>query len=1187
VEEEKKWGATLKKKQEEEAKKKSTPVDVSSVFGFTSTQSTKKEVPVEELEEPPLPPPATPFFSDSFEQEDDLGESTPPPPPSTPFFSDVDDDYDDDFTAEEDTKETDFTPQSLGSMDEQKFRKIATGARVQTADEEAALKKKWEEFQEAEKRMRDATGLSESGDGTVTPETAKLKIDLSEVTLADGDVDAEKVLASLGPRPTKKPKEGGATTTTTPPSSEKKNLAAAFQPPNPPPLSEFFSGKPQEDSYQQFIEYEEQSRLQKSMEDEKQEPTNEVENITGEQDESEEEEEEDIIIHQGHATKLDPSDVSEQLYRPIAATAGDALKDNADAKAMDKAAFEEYLRKEEEMRKKIDSQQIVGKDDVANDMSKMDINDEGSVDDLLSKLGSRPAVPKRKASAGSFLGMDDDEDEDDLSSGKRTKKRQRKPSSSIYEQMPDWLRRDQAERRREEFETDEYYDDDDEDYDDDDDIIDYAERERQAAEFERSRSAKKEVNIADVFGRDYFGPDDFGDDYSMTKGADDSFSSFDTRKETLLEYEQLSVWELNNLMDHKSDMDTASKYLKRINKPYREFGGIFRLEGCLVDLTGLHWQAWKKAAEAFEFDRPSLNDVKLASLVRAETAVQRIFYWTEDIFLAREIAQAQRDALKECFDQWMEEEKITLPDNNGTSLVTGGGGDEQETSSGDGNTLRVEPTEAEVFAMQAEAWGKAASMYGFGLPTLENMQVASLLSPEEAISKVFNWPADKIQLAGMVSTYRGAMKKATDAWLKEHNEASSSQRKDKSVDESLSSDRRNQTPSNEVVIDENVMLEIQVFAWAKAAEKYSFDSPLLEEVQLASWVSPEEAVKNVFKWTNDAGTIKEIATAHRDGMREISAKYIKKFNLEQKVEPEVAETPTASVTPNVPVAPERSREQAEKVAPKPSSPTDADIMRIQFESWVKVASDNGFNSPTVDEAQLATFVSPQDAVQRVFKWSNDETECQKIALAHREALKEASRKLMENFNADALSLNDSKTTDNAQGEDDLPLFSLEGDAPEWLEAMEDVEMPCAVMSNLERYQLDVILEQTGLSSFFPPERRVSSSNGYENESQDMLGGALRVERRPDHCIVFDTTPSAAVAAHDVDMKIVTMIGYYPKYELITSDQTARYFGDLNTVYLRNLFSERVYDEPMVDLQPVAPEIKRAPKTRFWEEGDRG
>eukprot|EP00957_Ditylum_brightwellii_P208619 15358265-Ditylum_brightwellii.AAC.1 len=168
--------------------------------------------------------------------------------------------------------------------------------------------------------------------------------------------------------------------------------------------------------------------------------------------------------------------------------------------------------------------------------------------------------------------MDDDEDEDDLSSGKRTKKRQRKPSSSIYEQMPDWLRRDQAERRREEFETDEYYDDDDKDYDNDDDIIDYAERERQTTEFERSRSAKKEVNIADVFGRDYFGPDDFGDDYSMTKGADDSFSSFDTRKETLLEYEQLSVWELNNLMDHKSDMDTASKYLKRINKPYREFG---------------------------------------------------------------------------------------------------------------------------------------------------------------------------------------------------------------------------------------------------------------------------------------------------------------------------------------------------------------------------------------------------------------------------------------------------------------------------------------------------------------------------------------------------------------------------------------------------------------------------------------
>jgi hypothetical protein len=104
----------------------------------------------------------------------------------------------------------------------------------------------------------------------------------------------------------------------------------------------------------------------------------------------------------------------------------------------------------------------------------------------------------------------------------------------------------------------------------------------------------------------------------------------------------------------------------------------------------------------------------------------------------------------------------------------------------------------------------------------------------------------------------------------------------------------------------------------------------------------------------------------------------------------------------------------------------------------------------------------------------------------------------------------------------------------------------------------------------------------------MLGAALRVERRPDHCVVFDSSPESSVAAHDVDMKSVSLIGVYPMYELLSADSTARYLDDLTAMNVRRLFGERVYDQPMVDSLEDRPKLKKQTKilTRFWEEGDR-
>jgi beta-phosphoglucomutase-like phosphatase (HAD superfamily) len=61
---------------------------------------------------------------------------------------------------------------------------------------------------------------------------------------------------------------------------------------------------------------------------------------------------------------------------------------------------------------------------------------------------------------------------------------------------------------------------------------------------------------------------------------------------------------------------------------------------------------------------------------------------------------------------------------------------------------------------------------------------------------------------------------------------------------------------------------------------------------------------------------------------------------------------------------------------------------------------------------------------------------------------------------------------------------------------------------------------------------------------EMLGGALRLERRTDHCVVFSATPQSAIACHEAEMKNVAIVSPYPYYELTTSDMTVRDFDSI-------------------------------------------
>ncbi|KAL3913157.1 MAG: hypothetical protein SGILL_006600, partial [Bacillariaceae sp.] len=143
------------------------------------------------------PPPDTPFFSESYEDE-----KKPPPPPNSPFFQEGRGSARDDVDVEN----------KLGSVDEQKLQAMYRRAGARTKSEQDAIREEWEAFQEFEKQRRDASGLSATADGdeSTLKDDANLKYDISDVMKEGGDFDAEKILSTIGPRPTRKPKSSSA-----------------------------------------------------------------------------------------------------------------------------------------------------------------------------------------------------------------------------------------------------------------------------------------------------------------------------------------------------------------------------------------------------------------------------------------------------------------------------------------------------------------------------------------------------------------------------------------------------------------------------------------------------------------------------------------------------------------------------------------------------------------------------------------------------------------------------------------------------------------------------------------------------------------------------------------------------------------------------------------------------------------
>ncbi|KAH7387194.1 hypothetical protein KP509_16G010200 [Ceratopteris richardii] len=146
---------------------------------------------------------------------------------------------------------------------------------------------------------------------------------------------------------------------------------------------------------------------------------------------------------------------------------------------------------------------------------------------------------------------------------------------------------------------------------------------------------------------------------------------------------------------------------------------------------------------------------------------------------------------------------------------------------------------------------------------------------------------------------------------------------------------------------------------------------------------------------------------------------------------------------------------------------------------------------------------------------------------------------------------------------------------EWLEALSTAGVPCAVASSLDRFNLLAALQRMGLYKYF--QAVVTQEDGMDSMAQRFLSAAVKLDRPPSKCIVFEDDPRGIAAAHNCSMKAVALIGSHPAYELTQADLAVSSFSELSVINLRRLFANKGAE--FMDLQKQTAE-KKPPKRRI-------
>ncbi|KAL0003491.1 hypothetical protein SO802_017272 [Lithocarpus litseifolius] len=152
--------------------------------------------------------------------------------------------------------------------------------------------------------------------------------------------------------------------------------------------------------------------------------------------------------------------------------------------------------------------------------------------------------------------------------------------------------------------------------------------------------------------------------------------------------------------------------------------------------------------------------------------------------------------------------------------------------------------------------------------------------------------------------------------------------------------------------------------------------------------------------------------------------------------------------------------------------------------------------------------------------------------------------------------------------------SMEG-LKEWLDAVSTARIPCAIVSSLDRRNIVEALERMGLKKYF--QAIVTEEDGMESIAHRFLSAAVKLDRKPSKCVVFEDDPRGITAAHNCTMMAIALIGAHPAYDLGQADLAVAGFNELSVINLRRLFANN--GSTFMDMQKQIVE-KSPPKRKL-------
>lgn len=226
----------------------------------------------------------------------------------------------------------------------------------------------------------------------------------------------------------------------------------------------------------------------------------------------------------------------------------------------------------------------------------------------------------------------------------------------------------------------------------------------------------------------------------------------------------------------------------------------------------------------------------------------------------------------------------------------------------------------------------------------------------------------------------------------------------------------------------------------------------------------------------------------------------------------------------------------------------ADTRALKLNAWKQLASEEGKDIPEdADTQKRMLCAGPGHVLNKILQWGKSESDVDILKL-----------RLSHLFYENLLML-------------DKPLEGL----AEWLEAVSTARIPCAVVSSLDRNIMVEALERMGIKKYF--QAIVSEEDGMEAIAHRFLSAAMKLDRKPSKCVVFEDDPRGVTAAHNCTMMAIALIGAHPAYELVQADLAVASLSELSVINLRRLFAHK--GSNFMDLQKQLIE-KSPPKRRL-------